>query len=547
MLTSLGSLFDSANFAPHGLCLLWRPELIWLHVVSDSIVGLSYYSTPVALVYFLWKRKDVAFGWIIWLFAGFILACGTTHWFDVWTLWHPDYAAQGLVKGVTAVLSLTTAVALWPLVPRAIALPSPARLRSLNISLENQILERQRAEIALREANDNLERQVAERTRELTRLNEELRAHEAHLRAMLETVPDAVIVIDARGQIESFSSSAQRQFGYAADEVIGKNVTILMPPRYGEAHDGYLRRYLDTGERRIIGIGRVVVGRRKDGSTFPMELAVGEVTVGAAPQFIGFVRDLTERQEVERRLQELQSEVMHVSRLSAMGQMGAALAHELNQPLTAILSYSQAARRMSESTDSQVSARVTEVMDKISQQALRAGEVIRRLREFVEKGSTAHRPEDVNNVVEEACALALVGTRESGVRAVFNLAADLPLVSIDKIQIQQVVLNLVRNAVEAMGESESRTLEVVTGRGSDGMVSVDVVDSGPGLADSVLRQLFQPFVTTKERGMGIGLSICRSIIDAHGGRISVQPNRDVGTRFNFTLPIAEEMGASGAD
>ena len=333
----------------------------------------------------------------------------------------------------------------------------------------------------------------------------------------------------SRGRIESFSRSAQRQFGYTPDEIIGENVKILMPSPYREAHDGYLHRYIETGERRIIGIGRVVVGRRKDGSTFPMELAVGEVTMGPSPQFIGFVRDLTERQEVERRLQELQSELMHVSRLSAMGQMGAALAHELNQPLTAIINYSQAAKRLSEAASSQSSTRAVEVMEKISQQALRAGQVIRRLRQFVEKGSTEHRPEDVNKVVEEACALALVGTRESGVRAVFDLAADLPPVSIDKIQVQQVVLNLVRNAVEAMSESEPRMLKVVTGNGSDGMIMVEVMDTGPGLAESVLRQLFQPFVTTKERGMGIGLSICRSIVDAHGGRISAQPNPGGGT------------------
>ncbi len=388
---------------------------------------------------------------------------------------------------------------------------------------------------------------IAHDITEHRRTEAELRAREAHLRAMLETVPDAVIVIDARGRIESFSRSAQRQFGYTPDEIIGENVKILMPSPYREAHDGYLDRYIETGERRIIGIGRVVVGRRKDGSTFPMELAVGEVTMGPSPQFIGFVRDLTERQEVERRLQELQSELMHVSRLSAMGQMGAALAHELNQPLTAIINYSQAAKRLSEAASSQSSTRAMEVMEKISQQALRAGQVIRRLRQFVEKGSTEHRPEDVNKVVEEACALALVGTRESGVRAVFDLAADLPPVSIDKIQVQQVVLNLVRNAVEAMSESEPRMLKVVTGNGSDGMIMVEVMDTGPGLAESVLRQLFQPFVTTKERGMGIGLSICRSIIDAHGGRISAQPNPGGGTQFTFTLPIAEDASAGDAD
>jgi two-component system, LuxR family, sensor kinase FixL len=376
------------------------------------------------------------------------------------------------------------------------------------------------------------------------RTETELQSREAHLRSILETVPDSIIVIDQRGFIASFSPSAERQFGYVAAEVIGKNVSTLMPTPYREAHDGYLHRYLTTGERRIIGIGRIVVGRRKDGSTFPMELAVGEVVLGPVRQFIGFIRDLTERQRTERRLQEVQAELMHVSRLSAMGQMGAALAHELNQPLTAIINYCQAGRRLSETSAGQIPARVGEIMEKAAQQANRAGQIIRRLRQFVEKGSTEHRPEDVNKVVEEASALALVGAKETGIRVSLALSADLPPVAIDKIQVQQVVLNLVRNAVEAMTQSPERNLTIATER-AEANIAVSVSDTGPGLAEPVMRQLFQPFVTTKEKGMGIGLSICRSIIDAHGGRISAHANATRGTRFVFTLPIATEV--SGDD
>jgi len=375
----------------------------------------------------------------------------------------------------------------------------------------------------------------------------ELQAREAHLRAILETVPDSIVAIDQRGFIASFSPSAERQFGYAAEEVIGKNVSMLMPTPYREAHDGYLQRYLTTGERRIIGIGRIVVGRRKDGSTFPMELAVGEVVLGPVRQFIGFIRDLTERQRTERRLQEVQAELMHVSRLSAMGQMGAALAHELNQPLTAIINYAQAGRRLSESSAGQIPARVAEVMEKAAQQANRAGQIIRRLRQFVEKGTTEHRPEDINKVVEEASALALVGAKETGIRVSLALSAELPPVAIDKIQVQQVVLNLVRNAVEAMTQSSERRLVITTERTGDDMVSVSVNDTGPGLAEPVMRQLFQPFVTTKEKGMGIGLSICRSIVDAHGGRIAAHANGERGTRFVFTLPVASEAGGADDD
>src|SRR5918911_2184369 len=177
---------------------------------------------------------------------------------------------------------------------------------------------------------------------------EALRAREAHLRSILETVPDAMIVIDEKAQIQSFSTAAERLFGYAPDEVMGENVNILMPSPYREQHDGYMARYLTTGERRIIGIGRVVVGQRKDGSTFPMELAVGEMRLGTERYFTGFVRDLTERQNTEARLQELQAELVHMSRFTELGEMASTLAHEINQPLTAITNYLKGCRRILE-------------------------------------------------------------------------------------------------------------------------------------------------------------------------------------------------------
>jgi two-component system sensor kinase FixL len=367
------------------------------------------------------------------------------------------------------------------------------------------------------------------------------RDREARLRSILETVPDAIITIDERGTIESFSPAAERLFGYSAGEVVGRNVNILMPSPYHERHDGYLARYLTTGERRIIGIGRVVVGKRKDGSTFPMELAVGEAIIGATRLFTGFVRDITERQQNQKRLQELQAELMHVSRLSAMGQMGSALAHELNQPLTAIVNYMQAARRLLHAQTGTVPPRAEEALEKAVAQAARAGEIIRRLRQFVGKGDNQRRFEDLNNVVEEASALALVGAREQGVRVMLELASDLPPIALDRVQIQQVVLNLVRNAIEAMSATDEPLLTIGTRRNARrgvGLIAeVKISDSGSGLDSTVLGQLFQPFVTTKTDGMGVGLSICRSIIEAHGGQIWGEPNLPGGTSFTFTLPM----------
>lgn len=373
-----------------------------------------------------------------------------------------------------------------------------------------------------------------------------LQERQARLASILDTVPEAIIVIDDRGLIETFSPAAERLFGYAAAEVTGRNVSMLMPSPYREEHDAYLRRYQRTGERRIIGIGRVVSGLRRDGSVFPMELAVGEVELGGRRLFTGFVRDLTERQATERRLQELQAELLHVSRVSAMGQMASALAHELNQPLTAVINYVKAVRRLIGAIDGPQAERALETMDKAAAQATRAGQIIRRLRNFIEKGYTERTVESLNKVVEEASALALVGAKESGVRVGLDLHADDLPVLIDKIQIQQVVLNLVRNATEAMADGPRRELAIVTGPGPDGLACVSIEDTGPGLAEEVLAQLFQPFVTTKEKGMGLGLSICRSIIDAHGGRLWPEARPGGGTVFHFTVPRADRPEAGAA-
>ncbi|WP_374450447.1 PAS domain S-box protein, partial [Stella sp.] len=273
----------------------------------------------------------------------------------------------------------------------------------------------------------------------------ELELHAAYLQSILDTVPDAMVVIDEVGRIERFNAAAERLFGYTAHEVAGQNVRMLMPSPYREQHDGYLARYRQTGERRIIGIGRVVMGRRRDGSTFPMELAVGEMGAGDERRFTGFIRDLTERQRTEARLHELQQELLHVSRLSTMGAMASSLAHELNQPLTAIASFVRAGLRFLQRPGEESLKLAGEAMAGAGDQAVRAGEIIRRLRDFVAKGEAEKRAENLAKLVEEASALALVGAKERGVRIEYRLDPAAGRVLVDKVQVQQVILNLVRN------------------------------------------------------------------------------------------------------
>ena len=373
----------------------------------------------------------------------------------------------------------------------------------------------------------------------------ELAAREAHLRTILDTIPDAMIVIDERGTIQSFSVAAERLFGFTAAEVEGRNVKMLMPAPHQENHDVYLHRYRTTGERRIIGIGRVVAGQRQDGTTFPMELSVGEVHQGDRRFFTGFVRDLTEKQTTERRLQELQADLSHVSRVTEMGQMALGLAHELNQPLTAAANYLQALRRLIERGDVSSLERAKGAAESAMGQVNRAGEIIRGLREFVEKirSRTAGRGRArADRGGKRSCPHR---RKDRGVLVRFRAASKLPLILVDKVQIQQVMVNIVRNAVEAMAASLRREIVIEAAPGENNLVAIAIFDTGPGIAEEIAERLFQPFVTTKAEGLGVGLSLCRAIVEAHGGKLWAEPNSEGGTVFRSPFRWQDRPQDSG--
>ncbi|MFZ0269954.1 PAS domain S-box protein [Caulobacter sp.] len=364
-----------------------------------------------------------------------------------------------------------------------------------------------------------------------------------HLRSILSTVPSAMVVIDERGKILSFSATAERLFGFQETEVLGENVRCLMPSPDREHHDGYIDRYLTTGERKVIGKGRVVVGLRKDGTTFPMELSVGEATGQGPRVFTGFVRDLTERQRTQARLEELQAELIHIARVSGMGTMASTLAHELNQPITAVANYVEAVRDLLAKPDPDDLPMIREALEDAASQALRAGHIVRRLRDFVARGEVEKSVEDLVSVIHEAASLGLMGARDQGLEPEFDLDAAATPVLIDRVQIQQVVINLARNAVEAMGGEEHSKLWLCSRDQGDGLVRVTIADNGPGVAPSIAAQLFTAFVSTKAEGMGLGLSICRTIVEANGGRIWHEARPGGGSQFHFTLVKVEQENA----
>jgi two-component system, LuxR family, sensor kinase FixL len=358
---------------------------------------------------------------------------------------------------------------------------------------------------------------------------------QAMLNAILATVPDAMVVIDEQCTITSFSAAAEILFGYSETDMLGRNISMLMPEPYRSAHDGYIQRYIQTGEKRIIGIGRVVEGQKSDGTVFPMELSVGEARTNEYRAFTGFIRDLTERRAREGQLQNVQAELIHASRLSAVGTLASALAHELNQPLTAVANYMSASRDLVDAGHADVQDLLREALDEATKEAVRAGQIVRRLRDFVAKGELNMRILSLGKLVNDATALGLVGARELGVEWWIDIDPDIDNVLADRVQIQQVMVNLMRNAIEAMDNSPNKQLIVRARSYTSDQVEISVSDTGHGLTDEMTGQLFQAFVSSKPQGMGLGLSICRTIVEAHGGKLSVGPNPDGGTIFSFTL------------
>ncbi|MGZ5998740.1 MAG: two-component system sensor histidine kinase NtrB [Rhizomicrobium sp.] len=355
--------------------------------------------------------------------------------------------------------------------------------------------------------------------------------------ALIATAVDGIMVIDEKGSVRIYNKACERLFGYEAAEVIGHSIKMLMPAPYHDEHDGYLEHYVSTGEKHIIGIGREVQGRRKDGSIFPMNLSVGEGVIRGERIFLGIITDISDRLSRERRILDLQSEMLHVSRLTDMGQVAAGLAHELNQPLTAILNYTNAGLDIA---DERGDDELKSVFGKVAEQASRAGNIIRRLRAFIEKRGPNRTDEDITRTIDEAIRLGQINAAERGIKLRVLFEQGLPNVSIDRVQIQQVLINLMKNAAEAMERSDRRELTVTISRVAPELVQVSVADTGPGISDDMTEKLFQPFVTTKAAGMGMGLSICRGIIEAHGGRLWLESNPDGGATFRFNVPVAQD-------
>jgi two-component system, LuxR family, sensor kinase FixL len=381
-------------------------------------------------------------------------------------------------------------------------------------------------------ARDITERKLAEQA---------LRETTARLRTLTETAVDGVILIDARGVVLMFNPACEKLFGYSADTVIGENVKMLMPQPYRHEHDRYITNYHDTRDPKIIGSGREVIGLRKDGSTFPMDLSVGEARQDGESIFVGIIRDLTSRKRTEAELEEARAELVRVARVTALGELTAAIAHEVNQPLTGLVSSGNACLRWLAGDAPNLKA-ARESVERMISAGSRAGEVIRRIRALVGKAPPLRDRLNINDAITEVIALIRGEIQRNRISLRTRLSTDVPLVLGDRIQLQQVILNLILNAMEAMGDVSPQPRELSVSSTKDGPngALVSVRDSGTGLDGTVLDRLFEAFYTTKAHGMGIGLAVSRTIIQAHGGRLWAAPNAPQGAIFQFTLPADGE-------
>tara|TARA_R110002096_G_scaffold105855_4_gene232892 strand:+ start:19004 stop:20515 length:1512 start_codon:yes stop_codon:yes gene_type:complete len=358
--------------------------------------------------------------------------------------------------------------------------------------------------------------------------------------AVVDSAVEAVITIDTLGCIETFNRSAQDMFGYRFFEVAGRNVSMLMPDPYASEHDGYIRNYLDTHIPRIIGTGREVRARRKDGTIFPIHLSVSEVALHPERKFVGLIRDMSRQHAAERAAREHLEQLAHVDRLNMLGEMATGIAHEINQPLTAISLFSQAGKRLLDAGNVE---RLPDIFDKLSQHAERAGAIIERMQTMAKHGENARKTVDCNALITEIADLAEAEARLRDIEIAVSTAHGLPPVDVDAVQIQQVALNLLRNGMEAMRAvdcAHGNIITVTTGLRDNGDVEIRVIDSGCGVADDIAERLFTPFSTTKDSGMGMGLSLSRTIIMAHGGQLDFRNNADTGATFYFTLPPTRE-------
>ncbi|MDN5005403.1 PAS domain S-box protein [Bradyrhizobium sp. GCM10027634] len=505
-------ILDSSMFSPHGICLLWEPELIWLHVVSDASIAIAYFSIPFALAILVTKRRDLKFGWVFWAFATFIMACGLTHVLSIYTLWVPIYGIEGLVKAATALASIFTAAALWPLLPKILAIPSPFELQKVQAALEVEETKRRDA--------TQLLKQVGEAQRAM-------RESVTRLTAVVETAVDGVILFDAQARILLFNPACERLFGYRAEEVMNLDISMLMSDDGKRSSTAQTHRFA-TGE---------TAGLRKDGSSFPMDLSVGQAWQDGELIYVGIIHDLTARKLTEQQLQQAQ-------KMETVGQLSGGIAHDFNNLLTVIIGN---AEHLSEQLKAKPDLR--QFADDICQSGERGAELTQRLLAFSRRQLLRPQAIDCSELILSMLKL-LKRTLRENIEISTSFGSGTIQAFADRSQLESAVLNLALNAHDAMPsgghltlstelaaiDEDYRALHPEVTSGAYALISV--TDDGEGMTPEVIEHAFEPFFTTKEvgKGSGLGLSMVYGFAKQSDGHVSIYSERGLGTTVRIYLP-----------
>jgi len=357
---------------------------------------------------------------------------------------------------------------------------------------------------------------------------------DTQINAVLDTAVEGIITIDDSGIVQTFNKAAEKLFGYKADEVVGQSVRMLMPSPYCDHHDEYIANYRKTGKNRIIGIGREIVGKRKDDSVFPLYLSVAESTVGNVRTYTGIIRDLSESKRMELMLRQKEEELARYDRRHTLGEMASAIAHEINQPLAAITTYAQACSRLLDSASTDI-LDIKKALGEIGKQAERAGSVMKSLRNMTRGQPVDREIVDINFVISDILPVIRAGAAPRHITINPQLAPEEIPVEVNRIQIQQVILNLANNALEESPPQSS--ISIISSMVANHYVEISVADAGKGVDETISDQIFHPYFTTKPKGTGMGLTISESIVTTHQGRIGHRANSRGGATFFFTLPI----------
>lgn len=501
---------------PHGHCYLWRPDILWLNVISDGLIALAYFSIPIALYSIVKKRPSSPFSPLIIMFCLFILACGFTHLFAIWTVWHGDYGIHGLFKGVTAIISVATVALLLPQLPKLMALKSPDELVLLNNSLQLQIDKQEAAA-------------------------EDLSNTEQQLRTFLQLAPEGILIVKSSGRIMYSNDMLNTMFGRKPSELDNHSIAELIPERSRELVSPFHNDLYDDEQAKSENGGAEFTAIKRDGTEFPVEIRISPILrggIGNNGTVLATLRDITERKKNEEDTRKNLEQLAHVSRLNTVGQMAAGLAHELNQPLTAITSNLYTAMSMQRAKPNP-DTELIEMMEENYDSALRAGQIIKSLRQLVRKKEGEKEDTNINELVRTSSNFITAEAKAADVDISLSLDESLPQILADPVQLQQVMVNLGRNAIEALANSEQndRLITINTSSNEKGAILVTVFDNGPGMSEEIKANLFQPYFTSKEAGMGLGLSICRTIVESHGGELWLDNRQTEGSLFQFTIPI----------